>query len=397
MVQSIIDDARWRSARLGSDEIARYARHLVMPEVTMEGQRKLKAASVLCVGMGGLGSPVVLYLAAAGVGRIGLVDHDVVDFSNLQRQILHATADVGRKKLNSARETIRALNPNVQVELHHGVFEAGNAMEIASSYDLLVDGSDNFPTRYLCSDVGVFLGKPNVYGSVFRFDGQATVFAPHLGAPCYRCLFPEPPPAGSVPTCAEGGVLGVLPGMVGVIQAIEVVKLVVGVGEPLLGRLLKCEALAMRFREIRVQRDPECPVCGVSPSIQAPINYGAFCGVPQERTGGGGSREALPSLAPGVLKSRLDRGEPIRLIDIREPHEWDICHLAGARLIPPGEFHERVSELDSAEDIVLYCKDGGRSAAALRILMDAGFARAANLEGGLDAWAEQVDSGFPRY
>lgn len=396
MAESIISEARWREVTLSNDEVARYSRHLIMPEVTLDGQKKLKAASVLCIGAGGLGSPIALYLAAAGIGRLGLVDYDVVDFSNLQRQVLHTTKDVGRKKLNSARETIRELNPNVQVDLHHALFTSANAMQLAQPYDIVIDGTDNFPTRYLSNDVCVFLKKPNVYGSIFRFDGQTTVFAPHLGGPCYRCMFPEPPPPGEVPTCAEGGVLGVLPGVVGVIQAIEAVKLILGVGETLIGRLLHFDALAMKFKEYKLRRDPKCPVCGEAPTITAPIDYEQFCGIPQARQRDA-ELDSLPSVTPAELKARFDRGDRLRLLDIREPHEWEICHLDGAELVPPSEFAGRMSEFDSAEDIVLVCKNGGRSAAALKSLVDAGFARAVNLAGGLDAWAEQIDPEFPKY
>ncbi len=396
MVDSIIEESRWRGMTFSNDEVARYSRHLIMPEVKLEGQKKLKAASVLCIGTGGLGSPIALYLAAAGIGRLGLVDYDVVDFSNLQRQVLHSTKDVGRKKLNSARDKIRELNPNVQVDLHHALFTSENAMELAAPYDIIIDGTDNFPTRYLSNDVCVFQKKPNVYGSIFRFDGQTTVFAPHLGGPCYRCMFPEPPPPGEVPTCAEGGVLGVLPGVVGVIQAIEAVKLILGVGEPLIGRLLHFDALAMRFKEYKLRRDPACPVCGDAPTITGLVDYEQFCGIPQARQREA-ELDALPSLTPAELKARMDRGEKLRLLDIREPHEWDICHFEGAELVPPGEFAARMSAFDSAEEIVLVCKNGGRSAAALKTLLDAGFARAANLAGGLDAWSEQIDPSFPKY
>jgi len=396
MAQSIIDPARLEGIQFSNDEIARYSRHLIMPEVTLEGQKRLKAASVLCIGTGGLGSPIVLYLAAAGVGRLGLVDYDVVDFSNLQRQILHTTKDVGRKKLNSARDKIREINPNVQVELHQTLFRSDNAMEIARGYDIVIDGTDNFPTRYLSNDICVFLKKPNIYGSIFRFDGQCTVFAPHLGGPCYRCMFPEPPPPGSVPTCAEGGVLGVLPGVIGVLQAIEAVKLIIGQGNPLLGRMVHFDALAMKFREFKIRRDPDCPVCGERPTITEPIDYEVFCGIPQARALQD-ELDRLPSIKPAELKRRFDAGEKLVLLDIREPHEWDICRLPGATLIPPAEFPSRISSLDSADSIVLYCKNGGRSGAALRLLREAGFAKAVNVEGGLDAWAADVDPTFPKY
>ncbi len=396
MAESIIDPARTEGIQFSNDEIARYSRHLIMPEVTLEGQKRLKAASVLCIGTGGLGSPIALYLAAAGIGRLGLVDYDVVDFSNLQRQILHTTKDVGRKKLNSARDKIREINPNVQVELHPVLFRSDNAMEIARNFDILIDGTDNFPTRYLSNDVCVFLKKPNIYGSIFRFDGQCTVFAPHLGGPCYRCMFPEPPPPGSVPTCAEGGVLGVLPGIIGVLQAIEAVKLIIGQGDPLTGRMIHFDALATKFREFKIRRDPSCPVCGENPTITEPIDYEVFCGIPQARAIQD-ELERLPSIKPADLKRKLDARESFVLLDIREPHEWDICHLPGATLIAPGDFPSRISTLDSADEIVLYCKNGGRSGAALRLLREAGFSKAANLEGGLDAWAAEIDLEFPKY
>lgn len=396
MSESIIAESRWSGMTFSNDEVARYSRHLIMPEVKLDGQKKLKAASVLCIGTGGLGSPIALYLAAAGIGRLGLVDYDVVDFSNLQRQVLHTTKDVGRKKINSARETIRELNPNVQVDLHHALFTAENAMELAAPYDIVIDGTDNFPTRYLSNDVCVFLKKPNIYGSIFRFDGQTTVFAPHLGGPCYRCMFPEPPPPGEVPTCAEGGVLGVLPGVIGVIQAIEAVKLILGVGDALIGRLLHFDALAMKFKEYKLRRDPSCPVCGDAPTITKPVDYEQFCGIPQARQRHA-ELDALPSITPQALKAKLIRGDKLRLLDIREPHEWNICHIEGAELVPPSEFAARMSGFDSSEEIVLVCKNGGRSAVALKSLVDAGFAKASNLAGGLDAWSDQVDPSFPKY
>ncbi len=396
MNHSIIDPSRLERIQFSNDEIARYSRHLIMPEVGLEGQKRIKAASVLCIGTGGLGSPIALYLAAAGIGRLGLVDYDVVDFSNLQRQILHTTKDVGRKKLNSARDRIREINPNVQIDLHDCLFRAENAMAIAAPYDVVIDGTDNFPTRYLSNDVCVFQKKPNVYGSIFRFDGQCTVFAPHLGGPCYRCLFPEPPPPGMVPTCAEGGVLGVLPGIIGVIQAIEAVKLILGNGKLLLGRLLHFDALDMRFKEFKLRRDPACPVCGDHPSITEPIDYEQFCGIPQARERQA-ELDALPSISVTDLKAKLDRRDRFVFLDIRERHEWDICHIGDATLVPPSEFNAHISGLDSADEIILICKNGGRSGAALRTLVDAGFARARNVAGGLDAWAEQVSSDFPRY
>ena len=396
MAQSIIDPARLERIEFSNDEIARYSRHLIMPEVTLEGQKRLKAAGVLCIGTGGLGSPIAMYLAAAGLGRIGLVDGDTVDFSNLQRQILHSTKDVGRKKLNSAKETIREINPNVQVDLYDTYFNASNAREIAEPYDVIIDGTDNFPTRYCSNDVSVFLKKPNVYGSIFRFDGQCTVFAPHLGGPCYRCMFPEPPPPGMVPSCAEGGVLGVLPGVIGVLQAIEAIKLIVGIGESLMGRLLHFDALKLKFREFKLRRDPKCPVCGENPSITELVDYEQFCGIPQAQ-----AAEAAESLVPSIsateLKAKLDRGDRFVLVDVREPFEYDICRISAARLIPLGQLPSRMSELDSADEIVLQCKSGVRSARALKLLQEAGFGKLLNLEGGILAWSDSVDSSVAKY
>jgi molybdopterin/thiamine biosynthesis adenylyltransferase/rhodanese-related sulfurtransferase len=396
MAQSIIDPARLERIEFSNDEIARYSRHLIMPEVTLEGQKRLKAASILCIGTGGLGSPIAMYLAAAGIGRIGLVDGDTVDFSNLQRQILHSTKDVGRKKLNSAKETIREINPNVQVDLYDTFFNASNAREIAQPYDVIIDGTDNFPTRYCSNDIAVFLKKPNVYGSIFRFDGQCTVFAPHLGGPCYRCMFPEPPPPGMVPSCAEGGVLGVLPGVIGVLQAIEAIKLIVGIGEGLMGRLLHFDALKLKFREFKLRRDPKCPVCGTNPSITDLVDYEQFCGIPQAQAAEA-EESLVPSISPAELKAKMDRGDAFVLVDVREPFEHDICRIASARLIPLGQLPSRMSELDSADEIVLQCKSGVRSARALKLLQEAGFAKLLNLEGGILAWADSVDSSVAKY
>jgi len=393
---SIIDPERIERIQFSNDEIARYSRHLIMPEVTLDGQKRLKAASVLCIGAGGLGSPIALYLAAAGVGRMGLVDGDTVDFSNLQRQILHGTKDVGRKKLNSARDRIREINPNVQVDLYDTFFTSENARKIVEPYDIVIDGTDNFPTRYLSNDICVFLKKPNIYGSIFRFDGQCTVFAPNLGGPCYRCMFPEPPPPGMVPSCAEGGVLGVLPGIIGVMQAIEAVKLIIGIGEPLIGRMIAFDALKMKFREFKLRKDPKCPVCSANPTITELIDYDQFCGIPQAKAAE--EEEAhVPHITVKELKTTLDQGEKFRLIDVREPFEWDICHIPGATLIPLGQLPSRMSELDSADEIVLQCKSGARSARALKLLQEAGFAKLANVEGGILAWAEQIDPSVPKY
>ena len=379
--------------RLDAMEIARYSRHLIMPEVGMEGQKKLKAASVLCIGTGGLGSPLGLYLAAAGVGRIGLVDFDVVDFSNLQRQVLFGTSDVGRPKLHAARDRLQDVNPHVAIETHEARLTSENALDILRSYDIVVDGTDNFPTRYLVNDACVLLGKPNVYGSIFRFEGQASVFWAGKG-PCYRCLYPEPPPPGLVPSCAEGGVLGILPGIVGTIQATEAIKLLLGTGTPLLGRLLLFDALEMSFRELKLRRDPLCPLCGANPTIRSLVDYEEFCGV---------SAPADPALAtdwqvsPRDLRGRLDRGERVVLLDVRTPQEHAICSLDGSIHIPMDEIPSRVHELDSRDELVVYCKVGGRSARVLEFLRGAGFHRAKNLRGGIDAWAREVDPSIPRY
>ena len=396
MTTSIIDPSRLERIEFSNDEIARYSRHLIMPEVTLEGQKRLKAASVLCIGAGGLGSPIALYLAAAGIGRMGLVDADIVDFSNLQRQILHGTKDVGRKKLNSARDRIREINPNVQVDLHDTYFRADNARELVAPYDIVIDGTDNFPTRYCSNDVCVLLKKPNIYGSIFRFDGQCTVFAPHLGGPCYRCMFPEPPPPGMVPSCAEGGVLGVLPGIIGVMQAIEAIKLIMGLGESLIGRLVHFDALKLKFREFKLRRDPKCPICGENPTIKELIDYEQFCGIPQAA-----AEEAAEAPVPVIsvqdLKKKLDAKEKFELVDVREKFEYDICRIPGSKLIPLGELPSRMSELDSADEIVLQCKTGGRSGKALKLLREAGFTKLDNLEGGITAWADEIDPSMPKY
>ena len=392
----ILDPARLEPIRFSNDEIARYSRHLIMPEVTLEGQKRLKAARVLCIGAGGLGSPIALYLAAAGVGRLGLVDFDVVDYSNLQRQILHGTASVGRKKIKSAKDRIRDVNPNVQVDLHDAYFTSENARQIVEPYDIVIDGTDNFPTRYLSNDICVFLKKPNVYGSIFRFEGQSTVFAPHLGGPCYRCMFPEPPPPGMVPSCAEGGVLGVLPGMIGVMQAIECVKLIMGIGEPLIGRLLHFDALQMKFREFKLRRDPKCPVCGDNPTVTELIDYDQFCGVPQAAADEA-AQETIPTVTATELKRKLDAKEDFLLVDVRERYEYDITHLPETKLIPLGELPSRMSELDSAQEIILLCKNGRRSGQAVRTLQEAGFSKLANVTGGIEAWADQIDPSVPKY
>jgi adenylyltransferase/sulfurtransferase len=380
---------------LSKDEILRYSRHLIVPEVGMEGQLKLKAAKVLLVGTGGLGAPLGLYLAATGIGRIGLVDFDVVDFTNLQRQVIHFTKDVGRPKIDSAAEKMQAINPNVEIVKHEVALSSENAMAILKGYDLVVDGTDNFPTRYLVNDACVLLGKPNVYGSIFRFEGQATVFA-YQGGPCYRCLYPEPPPPGLVPSCAEGGVLGILPGTIGLIQATETVKLILGIGEPLVGRLLLYDALGMHFRELKLRRNPECPICGDHPTITGLIDYHQFCGVPQQ-TPKEESKLTDDEIEVTEVKEKLDRGDNFVLIDVREPHEYQICNIAAAKLIPLGEVGKRLGELDPEADIVIHCKSGMRSARACGILKAAGFKHVRNMKGGILAWSDRVDRSVPKY
>src|SRR5208283_914339 len=354
---------------LSKEEILRYSRHLIMPEVGMEGQQKLKAARVLCIGTGGLGSPLALYLAAAGVGTLGLVDFDTVDYTNLQRQIAHGTKDVGRSKMASARDRLADINPEVKVIGFETRLTSANAMEILKDFDIVADGTDNFPTRYLVNDASVLLGKPNVYGSIFRFEGQATVFG-MPGGPCYRCLYPEPPPPGLVPSCAEGGVLGVLPGIVGSIQAAETLKLIIGVGEPLVGRLLLFDALAMRFRELKLRKNPDCPLCGTHPTVTKLIDYVEFCGIRGEEAPA--PQTSVPEITPRDLKARLDRGDGLYILDVREPHEYQICNLGG-HLIPLGDLSKRVSELDSSREIVAHCRSGKRSAEAVEFLRSAGF------------------------
>jgi adenylyltransferase/sulfurtransferase len=378
---------------LSKEEILRYSRHLIMPEVGMEGQLKLKNAKVALIGTGGLGAPLGMYLAAAGVGRIGLVDFDVVDFTNLQRQVIHGTKDVGRKKLDSAADTMLDINPFVEIDRHEVALTSENALQILRGYDIVVDGTDNFPTRYLVNDACVLLGKPNVYGSIFRFEGQATVFA-YQGGPCYRCLYPEPPPPGLVPSCAEGGVLGILPGTVGLIQATETVKLILGIGEPLVGRLLLYDALAMRFRELKLRRNPECPVCGDHPTIHELIDYQQFCGIPNQ------PHEPVAvegDIEPTEVKAKMDRGDQFVLIDVREPHEYQICSIPNAKLIPLGDLPKRVNELNSADEIVAHCKSGMRSAKAVEFLKQAGFKKVRNMKGGILAWSDKVDPTVPKY
>jgi adenylyltransferase/sulfurtransferase len=378
---------------LSKDEILRYSRHLIMPEVGMEGQLKLKKANVLCIGAGGLGSPLALYLAAAGVGRLGIVDFDVVDFTNLQRQVIHGTADVGRSKLVSAQETIAEINPNVEVVGYPTRLTSDNALDLFEGYDIIVDGTNNFPTRYLVNDACVLLGKPNVYGSIFRFEGQVSVFYAQEG-PCYRCLYAEPPPPGLVPSCAEGGVLGVLPGIVGCIQAMEAIKLIIGQGQPLIGRLLVFDALSIRFRELKLRKDPECPVCGTHPTITRLIDYEQFCGIRgEEHT----SMIGIPEITAQEVKKSMDEKKPFVLIDVREPHEFQICRIPGSKLIPLGEVPKRMNELNSADEIVVHCRSGQRSARAVDLLIKAGFRKIHNLKGGILAWSDQVDPSVPKY
>jgi adenylyltransferase/sulfurtransferase len=377
---------------LTHEEIKRYSRHLIMPEVQMRGQKKLKSASILLVGAGGLGSPAALYLAAAGVGRLGIVDFDVVDISNLQRQIIHGTSKVGKKKIASAKDRIQDLNPNIEVQTYEQPLTSENALEIIENYDIVVDGTDNFPTRYLVNDACVLLNKLNVYGSIFRFEGQASVFAANNG-PCYRCLYPEPPPPGLVPSCAEGGVLGILPGTIGAIQATEAIKLILEQGDPLIGRLLLFDALKMSFRELKLRRNADCPVCGENPKIKKLIDYQEFCGVGIFET----AEETEMDISPEELQKLINSDAHPILIDVREPHEFEICKIKGAQLIPLREIHSRMHELNSADEIVLYCKMGSRSAQALRYLKDAGFRRLRNLRGGINAYAEKVDSSIPSY
>jgi adenylyltransferase/sulfurtransferase len=380
---------------LTKDELSRYSRHLILPEVGVEGQRKLKAARVLCVGAGGLGSPLTLYLAAAGVGTIGLVDFDVVDASNLQRQILHSTADVGRKKLDSAEEKLKALNPGVNVVKHDTQLSSANALEILKGYDVIADGTDNFPTRYLVNDACVLLGKPNVYGSIFRFEGQASVFATQNG-PCYRCLYPEPPPPGLVPSCAEGGVLGILPGLIGVIQATETIKLILGKGDPLIGRLLLVDALQMRFRELKLRKSPECPICGAHPTVTRLIDYQQFCGIASEAKEESAVKNGIPQISVKELKQRMDAGEDLFLLDVREPFEYQIANLGG-KLIPQNEVPWRLDEIDRNREIVVHCKVGGRSQRVAEFLKRSGYANVANLAGGILAWSDQVDPSVRKY
>jgi molybdopterin/thiamine biosynthesis adenylyltransferase/rhodanese-related sulfurtransferase len=383
------------SMQLSADELRRYSRHIVMPEVGLDGQRKLKAGSVLLVGTGGLGAPLGLYLAAAGVGRLGLMDFDVVDFTNLQRQVMFSTGDVGRSKITAARERLLGINPHIQIEAHEMRLDSSNALDLFRNYDIIVDGTDNFPARYLVNDACVLLGKPNVYGSIFRFEGQASVFWAERG-PCYRCLYEEPPPPGLVPSCAEGGVLGVLPGIIGVIQATETVKLIMGIGEPLVGRFLIYDALKMKFRELKLRKDPDCSVCGTHPTVTKLIDYEQFCGVTPA------AREPVTvntatEITSVEFKKRLDRGDALKIVDVREPNEYLINRIGGSVLIPLGDVPKRYNELDPEAEIVVHCKMGGRSAKAADFLRSVGFKRVLNLKGGILDWIDKVDPSQPKY
>ena len=382
--------------RLTNKEVARYSRHLIMPEVGMEGQLKLKAARALCIGAGGLGSPVALYLAAAGVGTLGIVDFDDVDYSNLHRQIIHGTPDVGRPKLVSAKSRLNALNPEVEVVTHEMALSSQNALDLFADYDLVVDGTDNFPTRYLVNDACVIQGKPNIYGSIFRFEGQASVFATKDG-PCYRCLYPEPPPPGLVPSCAEGGVLGILPGVIGTLQATEAIKVILGVGKPLIGRFLIFDALQMRFRELKLRKDVDCPVCGTHPTVTELIDYEQFCGITPAAPAGTASLGADDDATVEELKARLDRKDAFLLLDVREHREFEICRIPGSVLIPLGDLPSRLSELDGRDDMIVHCKSGVRSGKAVRLLREAGYSKARNLTGGILAWIDRIDPTLPKY
>lgn len=396
MAHSFESLAKGHLMPLTQEEILRYSRHLIMPEVGMEGQEKLKNASILLIGCGGLGSPLAMYLSAAGVGRLGLVDFDLTDFTNLQRQVAFGTQDVGRPKVEATRDRIRQINPHVDVTVYRTKLSSENVMEIFKPYDIIIDGTDNFPTRYLVNDACVFLKKPNVYGSIFRFEGQATVFWAEKG-PCYRCLYPEPPPPGMVPSCAEGGVLGILPGTIGLIQATEAVKLILGKGDPLTGRLLLYNALDMKFREVRLQKDPECPVCSARPTITQLIDYEQFCGIGLGQEEAEVNTQGVREITARDLKAMMDRQDRFTLLDVREPHEFRIANIPGARLIPLGEVAQRAAELDTADEIVVHCRSGVRSAKAIQVLQTMGFKRLKNLRGGILAWSKDVDPSVPQY
>jgi adenylyltransferase/sulfurtransferase len=385
--------------QLTNDELGRYSRHLILPEVGMEGQQRLKAAKVLCVGTGGLGSPLALYLAAAGIGTLGLVDFDTVDSSNLQRQIIHSTKDIGRKKIDSAQEKLNALNPALNVVKHDTMLSSANALEIFAQYDIIADGTDNFQTRYLVNDACVLLNKPNAYGSIFRFEGQASVFATEEG-PCYRCLYPEPPPPGLVPSCAEGGVLGILPGIVGVIQATEVIKLILGKGEPLIGRLLLVDALTMRFRELKLRKNPDCPTCGTNPTVTALIDYNQFCGIAPEPAQAAQVKNGIPQISVRELKHRLDKKETnndnFLLLDVREPYEFQIAQIGG-KLIPQNDVPNRLSELNPEQEILVHCRSGARSQKIAELLKANGFQKVSNVAGGILAWSDEIDPKIQKY
>ena len=391
-----VNSSSHTNIELSNDEIIRYSRHLIMPEITLSGQKKLKVAKVLCIGTGGLGSPVALYLAAAGIGNIGLVDYDVVEENNLQRQIIHGTSTIGSLKVDSAKKRINDINPYVNVTIHNNLFTSENALELTEPYDLIIDGTDNFPTRYLVNDVCVLQNKPNVYGSIFRFEGQVSVFWSKHG-PCYRCLFPEPPPPGLVPSCAEGGVLGILPGTIGTIQATEAIKLIAGIGEPLIGKLLLYDALTMSIDTVRLKKNTNCVICGTNPTIFEPIDYEEFCGMPLNDHDNEQSAGDKWDISVQELKKQLDAGKQLRIIDVREQFEWDIVHLPEAELIPMGEIPGRLSEFNNTDEHIMMCRTGGRSAQMLQILASAGISKVKNLKGGIRAWATEIDPNLPIY
>jgi adenylyltransferase/sulfurtransferase len=382
-----------QEVELTKEEVERYSRHMIIPEVGASGQKKIKRSKILLIGAGGLGSPLALYLSAAGVGQLGIVDFDVVDFSNLQRQVIHPTKNVGRLKIDSAKEGIERINPNVTVKTYKTRLSSENALEIFKEYDVIIDGTDNFPTRYLVNDACVFLGKPNVYGSIFRFDGQASVFDSTKG-PCYRCLYPSPPPPGMVPSCAEGGVLGILPGIIGLIQAIEAIKLVLQSGDSLIGRLLLFNALEMKFRELKLKKDPNCILCGSNPTVTSLVDYNHFCGIDSSEKKG---EFEMEEITVTDLKEKMDRNDSFILVDVREPHEYEICNIAGSKLIPLGSLQSRLSELDKKKEIIMHCKGGMRSAKGVAILKNSGFSNVKNLKGGILAWAEEVNTDMPKY
>jgi adenylyltransferase/sulfurtransferase len=401
-IKELIAPEALADVTLSNEEVERYSRHLIMPEVGMEGQKKLKAASILLIGAGGLGSPLAMYLAAAGIGCIGLVDYDVVDYTNLQRQIIHGTKDVGKPKLDSAKARMLDINPHVQVDTYPVPLTSANALEILEPYDVVIDGTDNFPTRYLTNDACVLLGKPNVYGSIFRFEGQLSVFYAKEG-PCYRCLFPEPPPPGVVPSCAEGGVLGILPGTIGAMQATEAIKLILGIGESMIGRLVLYDALNMEFTEVKLRKNPNCPVCGENPTVTELIDYEQFCGAPAHDRSPYAAQEVdlneVRQMTPVQLKERLDAGDDLFILDVRQSHEWEISNLEplGAKLIPQSEIMNHIDEFDQNQEIVVQCRSGVRSANVIMIMQQLGFKNLWNLDGGINRWAQEVDSSLPVY